>query len=87
MKKVISLILTVVLTIGLCCATAETPKTEVIVFAAASLTESLTEIKAMYEDANPEIELVFNFDSSGTLKTQIRKARPATCSSPRDKNR
>ena len=73
MKKVISLILTVVLTIGLCCATAETPKTEVIVFAAASLTESLTEIKAMYEDANPEIELVFNFDSSGTLKTQIQE--------------
>ena len=44
-----------------------------MIFAAASLTESLTEIKALYEEANPEIELVFNFDSSGTLKTQIQE--------------
>ena len=58
-------------------AATETPKTEIIVFAAASLTESLTEIKALYEAANPDIELVFNFDSSGTLKTQIQEG--ATC--------
>ena len=44
-----------------------------MVFAAASLTESLTEIKALYEAANPETELVCNFDSSGTLKTQIQE--------------
>ena len=44
-----------------------------MVFAAASLTESLTEIKTLYEAANPDVELVFNFDSSGTLKTQIQE--------------
>lgn len=50
----------------------ETPeKTEIIVFAAASMTETLTQIKAMYEEANPDVEIVYNFDSSGTLKTQI----------------
>jgi len=54
-------------------AAAETQKTELTVFAAASLTESLTEIKAKYEEANPDIALVFNFDSSGTLKTQIQE--------------
>lgn len=47
--------------------------TEVTVFAAASLTESLNAIKESYESAYPEIELVYNFDSSGTLQTQIEE--------------
>ena len=46
---------------------------ELIVFAAASMTESLTEIKALYEAENPGITIVYNFDSSGTLKTQIQE--------------
>ena len=73
MKKTLTLILAAVLLFGICSATAETPKTEVIVFAAASLTESLTQIEALYEAAHPEIDLIFNFDSSGTLKTQIQE--------------
>ena len=44
---------------------------ELIVFAAASMTETLQEIQTLYEAAHPNVELVFNFDSSGTLKTQI----------------
>ncbi len=66
-----------VLTVMLCTASAETVKTELVVFAAASLTETLTEIETVYEAANPDIDLVFNFDSSGTLKTQI--AEGAAC--------
>ena len=58
---------------GLGTGTAEVLKTEVVVFAAASLTESLTEIEALYETEHPDIDLVFNFDSSGTLKTQIQE--------------
>lgn len=46
-------------------------KKELYVFAAASLTESLEEIKAAYEEENPDIEIIYTFDSSGTLKTQI----------------
>lgn len=46
-------------------------KTDLNVFAAASMTESLEELKAVFEEENPDINLVFNFDSSGTLKTQI----------------
>ena len=46
---------------------------ELIVFAAASMTETLTEIKGMYEAANPGVTLTCNFDSSGTLKTQIQE--------------
>ena len=46
---------------------------ELIVFAAASMTETLTEIKALYEAANPGVTITCNFDSSGTLKTQIQE--------------
>ena len=46
---------------------------ELIVFAAASMTETLTEIKGLYEAAHPGVTLTFNFDSSGTLKTQIQE--------------
>ena len=73
MKKILAILLALTVWTGLCAASAETPKTELIVFAAASLTESLTEIKALYEKEHPETELVFNFDSSGTLKTQIQE--------------
>ena len=65
----------IILALALCAAAGASlaEKTELVVFAAASLTESLTEIKTLYEAANPEIELVYNFDSSGTLKTQIQE--------------
>lgn len=46
---------------------------ELIVFAAASMTETLIEIAGLYKDAAPNVTLVFNFDSSGTLKTQIEE--------------
>lgn len=41
------------------------------VFAAASMTDVLDELKAEFQKENPGSELTFNFDSSGTLKTQI----------------
>ena len=47
------------------------PKTELIVFAAASMTETLTQLKDVYEAEHPNVTIVYNFDSSGTLKTQI----------------
>ena len=48
-------------------------KVELTVFAAASMTETLTEISSLYAEKRPEVHLVFNFDSSGTLKTQIQE--------------
>ena len=44
---------------------------EVVVFAAASLEATLTEIADLYKEVAPEVTLTFNFDSSGTLRTQI----------------
>ncbi|MEY8388632.1 molybdate ABC transporter substrate-binding protein [Oscillospiraceae bacterium 38-13] len=50
---------------------------ELVVFAAASLQETLTEIGELYQRDRPGVTLVFNFDSSGTLSTQI--AEGAAC--------
>lgn len=52
-------------------------KTELVVFAAASMTETLNQIKTDYEAQYKDITLTYNFDSSGTLKTQIQEG--ATC--------
>lgn len=46
---------------------------ELSVFAAASMNESMTEIAEMYKKVAPDVEIVYNFDSSGTLKTQIEQ--------------
>jgi molybdate transport system substrate-binding protein len=74
MRKTLATVLALILSVSVFAGVAaEAPKTELTVFAAASLTETLTEIKAKYEEANPNTTLVFNFDSSGTLKTQIQE--------------
>lgn len=52
---------------------AEQSESDLIVFAAASMTESLNELKDVFVKDNPDIKLSFNFDSSGTLKTQIEE--------------
>lgn len=46
---------------------------ELIVFAAASLTETLTAIGEAYGADHPGVTFQFNFDSSGALKTQIQE--------------
>ncbi len=46
---------------------------ELIVFAAASMTETMTQIKETYEAANPNVTITYNFDSSGTLLKQIKE--------------
>ena len=69
-------------TAGTTAAEASVPETtaapvELIVFAAASMTETLTEIGSMYTAAHPNVTVTFNFDSSGTLKSQIQEG--ASC--------
>ena len=72
MKKLLSLLWVLCVAVLPALSLAEA-QTEIIVFAAASMTETLTEIKALYEAAHPGIVLTYNFDSSGTLKTQIQE--------------
>ena len=80
-NNILSLLLAALLAFSLtACGTkadapAESPveETELIVFAAASMTETLTELKVVYEEAHPGVTITYNFDSSGTLKTQIQE--------------
>ena len=86
MKKFISLLLVLVMALSLTACgnktddkintddqqvTAET--VELTVFAAASLTESLTAIGEKYMAENQNVKISFNFDSSGKLLTQIKE--------------
>ena len=52
--------------------TGEKEKVHLTVFAAASMTETLNQLKTEYEKQHPDVEITFNFDSSGTLKKQIQ---------------
>ena len=86
MKKALAWLLTAAMALGLtaCGSSADTPESaqgggetaepvELTVFAAASLTETLNQIAEDYKAVAPDVTLTFNFDSSGTLKTQIQE--------------
>ena len=51
-------------------------KTTVNVFAAASLSAVMADFEASYEEANPDVDIVVNADSSGALLTQIQEGAP-----------
>ena len=83
MKKTLSLLLALLMVLSMAaCGSknnndapendAQTP-VELTVFAAASLTESLTAIGEKYMAENENVKLSFNFDSSGKLLTQIKE--------------
>lgn len=77
MKKTLTLLLTLgmLFTLAACgssAAPSKGEKEEIIVFAAASMTETLNQIKDVYEKEN-NVTITYNFDSSGTLKTQIQE--------------
>lgn len=80
-KKLLPLLLALAMVFALAaCSSNDEPKAseepearkEVVVFAAASMTETLNQIKETYEKDH-NVTLTFNFDSSGTLKTQIQE--------------
>lgn len=73
MKRAVSLLLIAALLCGClaACGGAEADGGELTVFAAASLTETLTELGKRFEAAHPGVKVVFNFESSGKLMDQI----------------
>lgn len=79
MKKMFALVLALAMALGLTACTSTTggetgeETVDVVVFAAASMEASLTEIAEQYKTVTPNVNLVFTFDSSGTLKTQIEE--------------
>ena len=88
MKKALSWLLTAAMALSLAACSSNTADTadesaqgggetadpvDLTVFAAASLTETLNQIAEDYKTVAPDVTLTFNFDSSGTLKTQIQE--------------
>ena len=77
MKRILALGLVLCLTVSMLAGCAskkdEQKPVELTVFAAASMTETLNEIAELYKQVAPNVTLVFNFDSSGTLKKQIQE--------------
>lgn len=57
--------------------TAKPDKTTLTVSAAASLKDSLDQIKPLFEAQYPDIQLTFNYGASGTLQQQIEQGAPA----------
>lgn len=50
--------------------------TELMISAAASLKDSLTELQSDYTNVKPDVKLTFNFAASGTLQQQIEQGAP-----------
>ena len=87
MRKLFALLIAAVMVLSLAaCAAPATEETaapeetvpeaepvELIVFAAASMTETMNQIAELYKAKAPNVTLTYNFDSSGTLKTQIQE--------------
>ena len=73
MKRLMLLALALVCLTLPCGCAKRTEAVELNVFAAASLTETLGAAAEQYKTAAPEVTLRFNFDSSGTLQTQIEE--------------
>ena len=87
MRKLFAMLIAAAMVLGLAaCAAPATEETaapeetvpeaepvELIVFAAASMTETMNQIAEMYKTLAPNVTLTYNFDSSGTLKTQIQE--------------
>ena len=85
MKKLLPLLLALALVFSLAACGSKTDDTttdhtqgdanaesvDLVVFAAASMTETLTEIAEMYKKVAPNVNITYNFDSSGKLLTQI----------------
>ena len=82
-KKLLALAMTFAMIFALAACGGETEeaaepaeKTTVNVFAAASLSAVMADFEASFEEANPDVDIVVNADSSGALLTQIQEGAP-----------
>lgn len=79
-KKLLALLLVVVLSISLLvgCDSRDSgeKQTELLVSAAASLTDVMNELGSAYEEINSDTKLTFTFGGSGSLQAQIEEGAP-----------
>lgn len=54
-----------------------TPKVTLTVSAAASVQDAMKAVQPLFQQENPDIDVVYNFGSSGSLQQQIEQGAPA----------
>ncbi len=74
MRKMILFFILIFLTA--CNLNSNTDKIEINISAASSLNEALEEVKVEFEKQYPQIQIFYNFGSSGTLQQQIIQGAP-----------
>ncbi|XEC92989.1 molybdate ABC transporter substrate-binding protein [Paenibacillus tarimensis] len=74
-RSMVSLIIFITIIIAGCAEHSE--EVDLIVSAAASLTDALKDIQKLYESGHPNIKINYNFGSSGALQQQIEQGAPA----------
>ena len=72
----LSLIITLSFLVVGCTAKPKVEKVELNISAAASLTEAMADLETEFKTTNPNITLVTNFGSSGSLQQQIEQGAP-----------
>lgn len=84
MKKMLVLLLVLILSISVftgCTSSTDDGETEgkvdILVSAAASMTDVLNELWEKYKQVDPDTNITFTFGSSGALQTQIEEGAPA----------
>lgn len=82
MKKAILVVLVAVLSLALFAQGTKEEgkavvKTEILISAAASLTDCMNELKGIFMEKNPSVTVTANYGSSGALQKQIEQGAPA----------
>ena len=72
-KKILTVILAGVMAAGMSAGTTEDASGDLYVFIAASLANVMDEIQKDFNEEYPDVNILFNADSSGTLQTQIEE--------------
>lgn len=77
MKIRMALLMALVVVLGACGDDGGSVEGELLVSAAASLTDAFADVEAAFEDANPDVDVVLNLGSSSSLREQILEGAPA----------
>nr|MDJ0511772.1 molybdate ABC transporter substrate-binding protein [Crocosphaera sp.] len=78
-RQIFSLVLAILLTA--CTASnsnqQNAPKVTLIVSVAASVQDAMKDVQSIYEEENPNVDIIYNFGSSGSLQRQIEQGAPS----------
>lgn len=77
MKIRMALLMALVVVLAACGDDGGSVEGELLVSAAASLTDAFADVEAAFEDANPDVDVVLNLGSSSSLREQILEGAPA----------